>query len=149
MREAGMTEKMAPTAPPFELRALDHVVLIVDGLERAAKWYGEVLGAAEEGDLRQFGMVQLRCGASMIDLVDAGSRNGAWARPPIAGGRNMDHVCLEIGPVSRSAMMAHLQRHGLAIEEEGVRSGAKGDGYSWYIRDPWDHQIELKTDKAR
>jgi hypothetical protein len=28
-----------------------------------------------------------------------------------------------------------------------LRGGAKGEGYSWYIRDPWDHQIELKTDK--
>jgi glyoxylase I family protein len=134
--------------PPFELRAIDHVVLIVDGLETAAKWYAEVVGATEEGDLRQFGMVQLRCGASMIDLVDAGSKSGEWARPEVAGGRNMDHVCLEIGPVTKSVMEAHLKAHGLAIEEEGMRSGAKGQGYSWYIRDPWDHQIELKTDQA-
>ena len=46
-------------------------------------------------------------------------------------------------------MESHLTRHGLEIEEEGLRMGAKGQGYSWYIRDPWDHQIELKTDKPR
>jgi glyoxylase I family protein len=136
-------------APPFELRAIDHVVLIVDGLERAVKWYAEVLGATEEGDLRQFGMVQLRVGASMIDLVDASSASGEWARPKVDGGRNMDHLCLEIGPVSKKDLLAHLKRHGLEIEEEGLRMGAKGQGYSWYIRDPWDHQIELKTDKPR
>lgn len=133
--------------PPFELRAIDHVVLIVNDLETAVRWYADVLGAQEEGDLRRFGMVQLRCGASMIDLVDAASQEGAWARPPVAGGRNMDHLCLELGPVTEAAMRDHLGTHGLAVEEEGVRSGAKGDGYSWYIRDPWDHQIELKTDK--
>lgn len=137
---------MAEKHPPFALRAIDHVVLIVDGLEAAVKWYADVLGAAEEGDLRQFGMVQLRCGASMIDLVDATSAKGAWARPPVAGGRNMDHLCLEVGPVTKTAMEAHLASHGLAIEEEGYRTGAKGRGYSWYVRDPWDHQIELKTD---
>jgi glyoxylase I family protein len=115
--------------PPFDLRAIDHVVLIVDDLDAAVKWYADVLGATEEGDLRQFGMVQLRTGASMIDLVDAASKEGKWARPKVEGGRNMDHLCLE-------------------IEEEGLRSGAKGRGYSWYIRDPWDHQIELKTDKG-
>jgi glyoxylase I family protein len=136
-----------PTKPPFSLRAIDHVVLIVDGLERAVRWYEAVLGAAEEGDLRKFGMVQLRVGVSMIDLVDAASEKGAWARPEVAGGRNMDHLCLEIGPVTPEAMKAHLTSHGLAIEEEGVRSGAKGEGYSWYIRDPWGHQIELKTER--
>lgn len=135
--------------PPFDLRAIDHVVLIVDGLEDAVKWYAEVLGATEEGDLRQFGMVQLRVGASMIDLVDAASKEGQWARPGVEGGRNMDHLCIEIGPVTRKAMETHLAEHGLDVEEEGMRSGAKGQGYSWYIRDPWDHQIELKTDKPR
>ena len=59
----------------------------------------------------------------------------------------MDHLCLEIGPITRQEMEAHLKKHGLAIEEQGLRGGAKGEGYSWYIRDPWDHQIELKTDR--
>ena len=144
-----MVEKLPIERPPFELRAIDHVVLIVDGLEDAVKWYAEVLGAAEEGDLRQFGMVQLRVGASMIDLVDASADEGEWARPAVDGGRNMDHLCLEIGPVTKKAMEVHLKKHGLEVEEEGMRSGAKGQGYSWYIRDPWDHQIELKTDKPR
>ncbi len=135
--------------PPFELRAIDHVVLIVDDLEDAVRWYAEVLGAIEEKSLREYGMVQLRAGASMIDLVDAASKAGEWARPPVSGGRNMDHLCLEIGPVTKAAMDAHLARHGLEVEEEGLRGGAKGEGYSWYIRDPWDHQIELKTDKRR
>jgi glyoxylase I family protein len=135
--------------PPFDLKAIDHVVLIVDDLERAVKWYAEVVGATEEHSLRQFGMVQLRVGASMIDLVDAASEKGEWARPKVDGGRNMDHLCLEIGPVTKKAMAAHLKTHKLEIEEEGWRGGAKGQGYSWYIRDPWDHQIELKTDEER
>lgn len=135
--------------PPFDLRAIDHVVLIVDDLEAAVKWYAEVIGANEEHSLRDYGMVQLRAGASMIDLVDAASKEGEWARPPVKGGRNLDHLCLEIGPITKKAMEAHLARHGLKVEEEGLRMGAKGQGYSWYIRDPWDHQIELKTDKQR
>jgi glyoxylase I family protein len=140
-------KKMSIEKPPFELRAIDHVVLIVDGLEQAVRWYAEVVGATEEKSLRQFGMVQLRAGASMIDLVDAGSKAGDWARPKVEGGRNMDHLCLEIGPITRQEMEAHLKKHGLEVEEEGWRGGAKGEGYSWYIRDPWDNQIELKTDK--
>ena len=139
---------MTGKSPPFELRAIDHVVLIVDGLDRAVKGHADVLGATEEGDLQKFGMVQLRCGAAMIDLVDAGSNKDRCARPAVPGGRNMDHFRLEIGPVTKAGMQAHLEAHGLAIEEEGMRSGAKVQGYSWYNREPFDHQVELKTDKA-
>jgi glyoxylase I family protein len=141
-----MASASSPDRPPFELRAIDHVVLIVDGLEDAVRWYAQVVGATEEGDLRQFGMVQLRAGASMIDLVDVASEAGRWARPEVAGGRNMDHLCLEIGPVDRRSMEAHLHRHGLEIDEQGLRMGARGEGYSWYVRDPWGNRIELKTE---
>ena len=76
----------------------------------------------------QFGMMQLRVGASMIDLVDVGMEKGAWARPEVKGGRNMDHLCVDVGPVEDAAMRVHLAAHGVAIIEEGVRSGAKGPG---------------------
>jgi glyoxylase I family protein len=138
---------MMTASPPFALRAIDHVVLIVDGMDAARRWYDEVLGAKVEGDLMQFGMLQLRVGASMIDLVDAGSEPGRWARPDVAGGRNMDHLCIEIGPVSEAAMTTHLAAHGVEVIEEGWRSGAKGQGWSWYVRDPWGNQIELKTER--
>jgi len=131
-------------SPPFRLQRIDHVVLVVDGMERALRWYGDVLGAGSEGDLMQFGMMQLRVGASMIDLVDVGLAEGAWARPEVRGGRNMDHLCVDVGPVEDAAMRAHLAKHDVAIIEEGIRSGAKGDDYSWYIRDPWQNVIELK-----
>ncbi len=69
---------MTRKSPPFELRAIDHVVLIVDGLEAAAKWRAEALGASKgASDVRRFAMAPLRSGAAMIDLVDAGS-----AEPP-------------------------------------------------------------------
>ncbi|MBI1359337.1 MAG: VOC family protein [Alphaproteobacteria bacterium] len=135
--------------PPFDLQAIDHVVLIVDGMDRAVRWYEDVIGAKVEGDLLHVGMLQLRCGASMIDLADAGSEKGAWARPAVAGGRNMDHLCIEIGPVTKAEMEAHLAAHDVEIVERGWRSGAKGEGWSWYIRDPWGNQIELKTDRER
>ena len=41
-------------------------------------------------------------------------------------------------------MRAHLARHGVAIVEEGIRYGAKGDGMSFYICDPSGNQVELK-----
>lgn len=60
----------------------------------------------------------------------------------------MDHVCIATGPCDEHDMRAHLARHGVPIVEEGIRYGAKGDGMSFYIRDPSGNQIELKSPLA-
>ena len=89
--------------------------------------------------------MQLRAGRSLIDLVDIGSAEGAWARPPVEGGRNMDHVCIVATNYDADAVRAHLRDHGVKIAEEDIRYGASGDGYSIYFRDPFGNQIELKN----
>ena len=130
--------------PPFDLRRIDHVVLLVRDMAEAQSFYEQVLGCTVDRSLPQYGMLQLRAGSSLIDLVDIGSTEGAWARPDTAGGRNMDHLALATGPCAERAMRDHLAAHRIAIVEEGVRYGAEGDGYSFYIRDPSGNQIELK-----
>jgi hypothetical protein len=42
-------------------------------------------------------MLQLRAGSALIDLVDISVPQAAWAVPPVAGGRNFDHLCLALG----------------------------------------------------
>ena len=133
------------TQPPFELQGLDHVVLLVRDMEEARHFYQQVLGCTVDRVLPEYGMLQLRAGASLIDLVDIGSKAGEWGRPEVAGGRNMDHVCIATGPCDEQAMRAHLARHGVEIVEEGIRYGADGDGMSFYISDPSGNQIELKS----
>jgi glyoxylase I family protein len=130
--------------PPFELEAIDHVVLLVRDMAEAQRFYVEVLGCTVDRALPQYGMLQLRAGASLIDLVDIGAKEGEWARPEVEGGRNLDHVCLSTGPCEEQAMRAHLSRHGIKVVEEGIRYGAKGNGMSFYICDPSGNQIELK-----
>jgi len=130
--------------PPFALEGIDHVVLLVRDMAEAQKFYEQVLGCAVDRALPEYGMLQLRAGASLIDLVDIGSHEGEWGRPEVEGGRNMDHVCIATGPCDQAAMRAHLARHGVAIVEEGIRYGADGDGMSFYIRDPSGNQVELK-----
>jgi glyoxylase I family protein len=129
--------------PPFALLGLDHVVLLVEGMERAIGFYEGVLGCSVERRLPHHGMAQLRAGAALIDLVDIASSQGAWARPPVAGGRNVDHVCLATGPWDEAAMRSHLEASGIVIEEEGIRYGAGGDSLSFYVRDPDGNSIEL------
>ena len=133
------------THPPFKLEGLDHVVILVRDMAEAQTFYEQVLGCTVDRALPKFGMLQLRAGASLIDLVDIGSSEGEWARPETEGGRNMDHVCIATGPCTEQAMRAHLAHHGIAIVEEGIRYGANGDGMSFYIRDPSGNQFELKS----
>ena len=136
------------SAPPFALEGLDHVVLLVREMAEAERFYREVLGCTVERRLDQYGMLQLRAGAALIDLVDIGSDQGAWGRPPVEGGRNMDHVCIATGPWDEAAMRAHLAAHDVEIVEEGIRGGARGDGLSFYVVDPSGNQLELKGPPA-
>ncbi|HEV2818328.1 MAG TPA: VOC family protein [Allosphingosinicella sp.] len=123
---------------------MDHVVLLVDDMAAAERFYCAVIGCSVENALPEYGMLQLRAGAALIDLVDISGEAGAWARPPAAGGRNLDHVCLATGPWDEAALRAHLAAHGVEIVEEGIRFGARGDGLSFYVRDPSGNTIELK-----
>lgn len=132
-------------SPPFRLRGLDHVVLLVGDIATAKRFYCDVVGCSLDRDLPQYGMAQLRAGASLIDLVDISTDEGAWGRPSVEGGRNVDHICLATEGFDPEELRAHLAGHGVAIEEEGIRYGATGDGYSIYFCDPFGNQIELKS----
>ncbi len=119
------------------IKGLDHVVLRVADLERAVRFYCEVLGCTEERRLDSIGLVQLRAGASLIDLVPA---EGA---PEVAGG-NMDHFCLRIEPFDEAAIRSHLAAHGVEAGAVASRYGAEGHGPSLYLQDPDGNTVELK-----
>ena len=125
----------------FAIRNIDHVVVCVHDLERALKFYSEVLGCVEERRVARLGLVQLRAGAAMIDLqlVKPGAE-GAGA----GGIRNMDHFAVRIEPFDPPTLRAHLQSHGIDFGEVVQRYGAEGDGPSLYIDDPDGNTIELK-----
>jgi glyoxylase I family protein len=110
----------------------------------AKAFYCDILGCTEEREIRSAGMVQLRAGASLIDLVDISAEAGAWARPALSGGRNVDHFCLAPGAWDEAAMRAWLADHDVQIVEEGLRYGASGDGLSFYVKDPFGNTVELK-----
>jgi glyoxylase I family protein len=129
---------------PFALEGIDHIVLLVDDMAAAQGFYCGVIGCTVENALPQYGMLQLRTGAALIDLVDISAEGGAWARPPAPGGRNLHHVCIATGPWDEAAMRAHLAAHDVAIVEEGIRGGARGEGLSFYVKDPAGNVLELK-----
>jgi len=130
--------------PPFALEGIDHILLLVSGMRKALEFYCEVLGCSVENELPEFGMVQLRAGRALIDLVDIDAIRGRWARPGVAGGRNLDHVCIEITECDEQTLRSHLAAHDVAIIEEGFHEGARGNSLSIYVRDPSGNTIEMK-----
>lgn len=126
------------TSPPFRLSQIDHVVLRVQDLQRALDFYCGILGCTEERRVMQFGLVQLRAGASLIDLIYVSQQPGK------RDGRNMDHFALTITPFEEAAIRAHLASHGVEAGKIEQRYGAMGTGPSIYIHDPDGNQVELK-----
>lgn len=132
------------TAPPFSLVGIDHVVFLVDDMPKAMQFYQEVLGCQLGYSYPKLGMEQVFAGAALIVLWDITQPGAAGAVPPIAGGRNVDHVCIALSPFDEAAMRAHLAAHGVAIEREAFHGGARGMGNSFYVRDPFGNKLELK-----
>ncbi|MEX0182002.1 MULTISPECIES: VOC family protein [Stenotrophomonas] len=54
---------------PFSVERIDHVVLRVRELTRSEAFYGQVLGCVVVRRREHLGLVHLRAGASMIDLI--------------------------------------------------------------------------------
>ncbi|NIR30621.1 MAG: VOC family protein [Gammaproteobacteria bacterium] len=118
-------------------------------MARALRFYREVLGCEEERRVDSIGLVQLRAGRSLIDLVDAyGSMGRSRGVPPGKEGHNMDHVCLRLEPWDEERVRAHLEAHGIEPGETQQRYGAEGSGPSIYIRDPDGNTVELKGPPA-
>lgn len=122
----------------IKIRNLDHVVVRVTDMDRALAFYTGVLGCPEERRVDRLGLVQLRAGSSMIDLVPAGEA------VPVAGHGNMDHLAVRVDPFDEPAIREHLARHGIEAPETATRYGAEGSGPSIYIRDPDGNTVELK-----
>ena len=130
---------------PFAVRELDHVVLRIRDLDRSLAFYGGVLGCPVEKRQEEIGLVQLRAGRSLIDLVPLDGKLGAaGGAPPGKEGRNVDHLCLRIEPFDAEAIAAHLRANGIEPGKVESRYGAEGEGPSMYIDDPDGNVVELK-----
>jgi len=123
---------------------LDHVVMRVRDSEASLRFYCEVLGMTVERRSDALGLIQLRAGRSLIDLVPVESPLGRAGGPPPGEGRNVDHVALRIEHFDEPALAAHLRAHGVEPGDVGQRYGAEGNGPSMYVRDPDGNVVELK-----
>ncbi|HEY3908922.1 MAG TPA: VOC family protein [Stellaceae bacterium] len=136
----------ASTGAAIRIGGLDHVVLRVGDLDRAIGFYQTVLGLHVERRLEQPKLVQLRAGASLIDLVPAAV---SPHEAPEQAGRNMDHFAIRVVGFDAAALKAHLERNGVDPSEVRERYGAEGYGPSLYISDPDGNTVELKGEATR
>jgi catechol 2,3-dioxygenase-like lactoylglutathione lyase family enzyme len=132
------------------IREIDHLVLRVVDLPAMLRFYGDVLGCRVENRQDAIGLVQLRVGRSMIDLVPVDGKLGrAGGAAPGREGRNLDHFCVRVEPFDDAAIRAHLAAHGIEAGPTQDRYGAEGEGPSIYLSDPEGNVVELKGPPSR
>lgn len=144
LREEGV--KMIPPMLPFSVKRIDHLVFRVRDLHASVAFYSAVLGCEAVRTRDDLGLVHLRAGASMIDLISIDGKLGRMGGAgPGAGARNVDHLCLRIEPFMEEALTRHLKQHGIAPHAKASTNfGAEGEGLSLYFDDPDGNVIELK-----
>ena len=129
----------------IHIREIDHLVLRIRDIDTMLHFYCEVLGCPIERRNDAIGLIQLRAGRSMIDLVPVDGKLGReGGAPPGAEARNLDHLCLRVDPFDATLISNHLATFGIKAGEVEARYGAEGIGPSIYINDPEGNVVELK-----
>ena len=128
--------------------AIDHIVLRTERYADLIAFYCDVLGCTVEREVADYGLMQLRAGNALIDIVDVngklGERGGPAPGAVDPGGRNVDHFCLQIEPFNENELKAYLDSKGVDCGDFHDRYGAQGKGRSLYIEDPAGNTVELK-----
>lgn len=129
----------------ISIRDIDHVVLRVTDLQAMLGFYCGVLGCPIERRQDEIGLVQLRAGRSLIDLVPISGKLGAMGgAAPGKEGRNLDHVCFRVEPFDEAEIRRQLEAAGVQAGPVESRYGSEGEGPSMYLNDPEGNTIELK-----
>ena len=124
---------------------LDHIVIRCKDVERQLKFYVDILG------LEPYRMEEYRAGKVFFPSVrvNEGMIIDLFPKPdqePVGDGpRNLDHYCLTIAPTDLAQVANSLKERGVIVEGDAKkRSGARGDGYSIYVRDFEGNRVELR-----
>ena len=118
---------------------MDHIVLNVADVERSLAFYADTLGMpaerVEEWRGGKVGFPSVRVNEhTIIDLV---------GHAPT--GDNLAHFCL-VADGDIEGLKAEVEAKGVAIDRgPASRSGARGQGLSFYIRDPDGTVVEIRS----
>jgi catechol 2,3-dioxygenase-like lactoylglutathione lyase family enzyme len=113
----------------IQASGVDHVVLHVSDVQRAKKFYTEILGmtAYREDD----GQVFLHAGRQGVALF---RRAGDL---PLAAGNDLNHLALNVTAGTYETLKAELEGQGVAV------TGRPGEDRCIYFRDPDGHRLQL------
>jgi catechol 2,3-dioxygenase-like lactoylglutathione lyase family enzyme len=132
---------------PLTIKSLDHLVINVSDVERAAAWYQRVLGMTREDFAASPGQPKrtaLKFGAQKVNLRPIDASTTDWFTAEHAGAGSDDLCFLTDAPPD--AVAEHLKACGVAIELGPVdKQGARGRIRSVYCRDPDGSLIEISS----
>jgi len=127
-------------APPFELRKIGHVVLMVADLKRSVAFYTGVLGFKVSDiygdDMMPGGMVFMRCNPDHHGVALVGGAPGPSEK------RELHHMAFEVGSLDEVfRARKHLRESGATIIFEGRRRA--GVQIAVEFLDPDGHNLEI------
>jgi catechol 2,3-dioxygenase-like lactoylglutathione lyase family enzyme len=119
------------------------VALYVEDLERATKFYTEVLGLPLTAAFGEARFLQTGPNSTLILFTIEGIENRVSVIPA-HGARGDQHVALAVPAAEMDAWRERLQAHGVEIEHE--QDWSQGT-HSIYFRDPDNNSLELIEDR--
>ena len=113
----------------IQVTGIDHIVLHVTDVERARKFYAEILGMSvyRQNDRQVF----LHAGQQGVALF---KKQGDV---PLTTGNDLNHLALSVADGAYEALKAALETHGVAV------SGRPGEDRCIYFQDPDGHRLQL------
>ncbi len=133
---------------PFSIQRLDHLVLRTDDPQVLINFYQNLGCEIVRDASKDLGLVQLRLGDSMLDIVDTNGKVGKMGdtgAAPSENGRNLDHFAVRVEPFDKEAILAFCEAHGIEAQSPPtLLLGADGYGPAVYIKDPMGNRMELK-----
>ena len=129
----------------FAILDIDHVVFRVRDLTRMEAFYREALGCPVIKRQDHLGLVHIRVGRALVDLVSVDGKLGrAGGAAPGPAVHNVAHLCLRVEPFDAAAIRTFMAASGVPCSEPSSNFGAEGEGLSLYLTDPEGNTIELK-----
>lgn len=123
----------------LEVQRLDHVALLVRDVERAARWYQDVLGLDRQYE-EVWGSFPAVVGKGGTSLALFPVDSPTPKPPPDRGTICVRHIAFRVDGANFLAAQAALQRHGIAFNFEDHQVAR-----SIYFKDPDGHQLEITT----
>ncbi len=118
----------------LNIQGFDHIVLRTTQLDQMQVFYCDVLSCTVDKINKEVGMVHLRAGEHLIDLLHVDT-------PPTD--KNLEHFCLRLQSFDYPLLQQYFQKHGIETLRYGKRYSALGTGFSFYVSDPDGSEIEF------